>query len=71
MDLDTACRQQQVNEGWFGNVAEVPEQAISMSVHQILQSQAMLCISQTADWDSGALATLAEIERLLGIAPGR
>jgi ATP phosphoribosyltransferase len=33
----------------------------------ILQSQAMLCISQTADWHSGARATLSEIEGFLGI----
>ena len=36
VDLDQACRQQQVNEGWFGALAEVPRQALSMSVRQIL-----------------------------------
>ncbi len=35
--LDRACREQQMREGWFDTLAEVPAQAISMSVHQILQ----------------------------------
>src|SRR5262245_17090494 len=37
--LDEACRRQQVGEGWFASVAEVPSQAISMSVRQILKSR--------------------------------
>ena len=44
VELDEACRRQQVGEGWFGSIAEVPERAISMSVHQILQSRRILCI---------------------------
>ena len=42
--LDDACRQQQVNEGWFGSVADVPSQAISMSVRQILKSREIVCV---------------------------
>ena len=42
--LDDACRQQQVGEGWFESVDEVPTQAISMSIRQILKSRAILCI---------------------------
>lgn len=37
VNLDDACKQQQVGEGWFRNLEEVPKQAISMTVHQILQ----------------------------------
>jgi glucosamine-6-phosphate deaminase len=36
VDLDEACRQQQVNEGWFSDLTDVPKKAISMSVKQIL-----------------------------------
>jgi glucosamine-6-phosphate deaminase len=36
--LDEACRRQQVGEGWFSSVADVPTHAISMSVRQILTS---------------------------------
>ncbi len=42
-NLDRACRQQQVNEQWFGSVEEVPMQAISMSVKQIMQSAYIIC----------------------------
>lgn len=41
--LDEACQRQQVGEGWFGSMDEVPRQAISMSVRQIMKSAAILC----------------------------
>jgi glucosamine-6-phosphate deaminase len=44
VNLDEACRQQQVGEGWFESLAEVPAQAISMSIRQILKSRKILCI---------------------------
>jgi glucosamine-6-phosphate deaminase len=39
VELDEACRQQQCNEGWFASANEVPRQAISMSVKQIIKSK--------------------------------
>jgi glucosamine-6-phosphate deaminase len=42
VDLDEACRQQQVNEGWFSKVTDVPKKAISMSVQQILRSREII-----------------------------
>jgi len=42
--LDEACRNQQVGEGWFETVAEVPTHAISMSIQQILKARNVLCI---------------------------
>lgn len=44
VELDRACRQQQVNEGWFPMLDAVPRHAISMSVHQILQSREIICL---------------------------
>jgi len=41
--LDEQCRQQQVNEGWFGSITEVPTMAISMSVKQIMLSKQIVC----------------------------
>ncbi len=41
--LDQPCREQQFNEGWFSELAQVPTQAISMSIHQILQSKTLIC----------------------------
>jgi glucosamine-6-phosphate deaminase len=43
VDLDERCREQQVGEGWFSSLADVPSSAISMSVHQILQATAIIC----------------------------
>jgi glucosamine-6-phosphate deaminase len=43
--LDDACRRQQVGEGWFRSVDEVPAQAISMSVRQILKSREIICVA--------------------------
>jgi len=42
--LDDACRRQQVGEGWFGSLSEVPESAISMSIRQILKSREIICV---------------------------
>ena len=44
VDLDEACRRQQVGEGWFGDISEVPRQAISMSVRQILKAKEIISI---------------------------
>jgi glucosamine-6-phosphate deaminase len=42
--LDEACRRQQVGEGWFGGIAEVPREAISMSARQILKAKEIICV---------------------------
>jgi len=44
VELDEACRQQQIGEGWFRSLEEVPRQAISMSIRQILKAANILCI---------------------------
>ena len=43
VDLDEACRRQQLGEGWFPTLNDVPAQAISMSVRQIMKSVAIVC----------------------------
>lgn len=43
VQLDSACRRQQVGEGWFDSLESVPTQAISMSVRQILKSRLLVC----------------------------
>jgi glucosamine-6-phosphate deaminase len=44
VQLAEACRRQQVGEGWFADISEVPRQAISMSVHQILQAREIIAV---------------------------
>ncbi len=41
--LDEACRRQQLGEGWFKTLDEVPDRAISMSIRQIMKSRAIIC----------------------------
>jgi glucosamine-6-phosphate deaminase len=41
--LDEACKRQQLGEGWFNFIDEVPDLAISMSVKQILKSKHIIC----------------------------
>ena len=40
--LDDACRRQQVGEGWFPGVDDVPRQAVSMSCRQIMKCRAIV-----------------------------
>jgi glucosamine-6-phosphate deaminase len=44
VDLDEACRRQQMGEGWFPALSDVPRQAISMSVRQILKAKEIICV---------------------------
>lgn len=41
--LDKQCRLQQLGEGWFSSLEEVPSKAISMSVKQICKSKHIIC----------------------------
>ena len=43
VNLDEACRKQQMGEGWFDTLEDVPQQAISMSIQQILKSKNIIC----------------------------
>ncbi len=44
VELDEACRRQQLGEGWFASLDDVPRRAISMSIRQILKAREILCI---------------------------
>ena len=41
--LDEKCRRQQLGEGWFQGIDDVPSQAITMSVKQIMKSAQIIC----------------------------
>jgi glucosamine-6-phosphate deaminase len=43
VNLDDACRAQQLGEGWFPTMSDVPGRAISMSIKQIMKSKAIIC----------------------------
>jgi len=44
VDLDEACRRQQVGEGWFADVSQVPTRAISMSPRQIMKAREIVAV---------------------------
>jgi glucosamine-6-phosphate deaminase len=44
VNLDEACRRQQVGEGWFADISQVPKRAISMSARQILKAKELLVV---------------------------
>ena len=43
VNLNDACRRQQLGEGWFPTFEDVPQKAISMSIKQIMKSKAIIC----------------------------
>jgi len=43
VELDEACRRQQLGEGWFPTLDDVPRHAISMSIQQILAARHLIC----------------------------
>ena len=49
VSLDEACRRQQVGEGWFKSIDEVPPRAITMSVKQIMESAMELVVPLVVD----------------------
>ena len=44
VELDEACRRQQVGEGWFGSIEDVPARAITISIQQLLDAKEIICI---------------------------
>lgn len=47
VNLDEATKRQQLNEGWFKNLEEVPNQAITMSISQIMKSRYIIsCVPE-------------------------
>ncbi len=48
VNLNDTCKRQQVREGWFKTMDEVPRQAISMSVSQIMKCKRIVsCVPYT------------------------
>jgi len=56
--LDEACRRQQLGEGWFRTIDDVPARAMSMSIRQIMKSKAIVCTVPDARKAKAVRATL-------------
>lgn len=66
VNLNDTCKKQQVGEGWFATPDDVPKQAVSMSVKQILKCKSIIsCVPYAVKADavyktvSGELSNLA------------
>lgn len=59
VNLDEDCKQQQVREGWFPSTEDVPSKAITMTVHQILDSHVIV---SAVPYESKAKAVKATLE---------
>lgn len=57
--LDEACRRQQMGEGWFPTLEDVPRQAISMSIAQIMKSRVIVAAVPDARKAQAVKACLA------------
>ncbi|MEF3303066.1 glucosamine-6-phosphate deaminase [Paenibacillus sp. GYB003] len=62
VDLDDACKRQQVGEGWFATVDDVPKQAISMTVYQIMQAKAIIsCVPHKVKANAIKMTLVSEL----------
>jgi glucosamine-6-phosphate deaminase len=44
VELDAICRQQQVDDGCFPNVAAVPERAVTLTIPRLLRAEKLFCV---------------------------
>ncbi|MFV0492013.1 MAG: glucosamine-6-phosphate deaminase [Pseudorhodobacter sp.] len=66
--LDEACRRQQMGEGWFPTLEDVPQRAISMSIPQMMKARKIVI---TAPDERKAKAVAAALEGpVSNLAPG-
>jgi glucosamine-6-phosphate deaminase len=43
VEMDEACRKQQVGEGWFPTIKHVPEKAVTLTITAIMDCKALCC----------------------------
>lgn len=47
VELDERCRQQQVNDGCFSSISQVPQHALTVTIPGLIQAKAMFCVVPT------------------------
>jgi len=62
VDLDDACKRQQMGEGWFTTVEDVPAQAVSMTPYQIMQCECIVSAVPDARKANAVYKTLSSAE---------
>lgn len=57
-ELDEACRQQQLGEGWFDTLEDVPKQALTLTIPAIMSCKTISCVVPDARKAEAVHATL-------------
>ena len=53
VNLNETCKQQQLGEGWFASMDDVPKQAVSMTAYQIMQCERIVsCVPYAVKADA-------------------
>lgn len=66
VSLDEVCRRQQVDEGWFGSIAEVPEKAVSMTPWQIMQCGTIIsCVPHKVKAPAVKMTLINEVTEII------
>ena len=53
VDLNEACKKQQMGEGWFATLDDVPKKAVSMTAYQIMQCKKIIsCVPYAVKADA-------------------
>lgn len=61
VNLDERCKRQQMGEGWFATIDDVPKQAVSMTAYQIMQCKRIVsCVPHSVKADAVAKTVLTE-----------
>lgn len=62
VNLDDACKRQQMGEGWFATIDDVPKQAVSMTPYQIMEAECIVSAVPDARKAKAIYATLSAAE---------
>ena len=66
VNLNDTCKKQQVGEGWFATVDDVPKQAVSMSVKQIMKCKNIVsCVPYPVKADAVLKTLSGEVSNLV------
>ena len=61
VNLDDRCKQQQMGEGWFATIDDVPKQAVSMTAYQVMQCERIVsCVPYKVKADAVEMTVKTE-----------
>ncbi len=68
VNLDEKCKRQQMGEGWFATIDDVPKQAVSMTAYQIMQCKRIVsCVPHAVKAE--AIAKTIQANEVTNLVP--